>query len=539
MKSCRRRVLTVLGAIGVLLGGGCHRAPPPSLSADVQTVGRSTSPCDLASLTGLRLEGGRVLAVSPVSAGGFTPEGTTRPVPELPAFCRVQAVATPTPGSRIHFEVWIPEGAWNGKLVVTGNGGYSPALGYGDMAKALRQGYAAIGGDTGHQTADSNDLTFVVGHPQRMADWGTRSIHAITVPGKQIVAALGGQPASRAYFYGCSTGGHQAYAEVQRYPGDFDGVIAGAPGNDRVRLNVGFLWQFVTNRERGRNDQLILPAAKLPMVTRAAVTACDARDGVTDGVVDDPRDCRWDPAALECRGPDASHCLTAPQLDALRRMYAGARNPRTGEQLYPGWPMSSETGWPQYWGRAEPARADFWRHWVFGDPAWDWWTFDFDRDVQRADAAVGRTIDHTSPDIDAFRARGGKLIVYQGWQDPVVSALGTVAYYERVRERQRSQAPTDTFFRLFMVPGMGHCAGGEGANSFGNAGTTPPLVDADHDLLAALDRWVELGIAPDRIIASRVVDGAVTRTRPLCLYPKRATYTGAGSTDDAANFVCT
>jgi feruloyl esterase len=230
-------------------------------------------------------------------------------------------------------------------------------------------------------------------------------------------------------------------------------------------------------------------------------------------------------------------------------MYAGARNPRTGAQIYPGWPKGSEaltvapdgtpiTGWHQYWGTAEPTRADFWRLWVFSDSHWNPWTFDFDRDLARADSTVGRMVDQTSTDLDAFRRRGGKAIVYQGWQDPVVNALDTIDYYERLRARQGSQAATDAFFRLFMVPGMGHCGGGPGATSFGNPGPPPPIVDAQHDVLAALDAWVERGVPPDRIVASRVENGAVTRTRPLCPYPRRAAYTGSGRTDDAASFVC-
>ena len=507
-------------------------------------------PCDLASLAPLKLDGARVVAASVTPANNFSPAGPQRPLAALPAFCRVRAVATPTTDSRIEFELWIPElSTWNGKLVVTGNGGYSPALSYGDMANALRQGYAALGGDTGHQTDNPNDLSFVVGHRERMVDWGTRSIHAITVPGKRIVAELQGRTPSRVYFYGCSTGGHQGFAEIQRYPDDFDGVIAGAPGSDRVRLNVGFLWQYLANHERGNDSAPILPASKLPAITRSVVAACDARDGVVDGVVDDPRACAFDPAVLECRGTDASGCLTAPQLAALRRMYAGARNPRTGEQLYPGWPVSSEalmvapdgtplSGWHQYWGRSEPTRVDFWRYWVFDDPKWSWWSFDFDADVRRADSTAGRAVDQTNPDLRAFRASGGRAIVYQGWQDPVVNALGTVQYYERVRARQGSQAEVDDFFRLFMVPGMGHCAGGTGATSFGNAGTAPPVLDADHDLLMALDRWVDRGVAPSRIVAAKVTGGTVTRTRPLCPYPRRAVYSGRGSTDDADNFVC-
>jgi feruloyl esterase len=448
--------------------------------------------------------------------------------------CRVQANVSAAAGSLINFEVWIP-GSWNGKLVVTGNGGYGNTPSTRDMTQAVAAGYAAIGGDTGHQTPTPDDLLWGAVHPERIIDWGSRSIHAITTPGRRIVERAGGRAVRRSYFDGCSTGGHQAYAEIQRYPEDFDGVVAGAPGNNRVRLNAGFLWQFLANRRRGDNAATLVPASKLPMITQAVVAACDKDDGVADGVVDDPRSCRFEPSSLLCKAGDGPGCLTQDQVDALDRMYAGARNPRTGAQVYPGWPKSSEaltvsangqpqSGWHQYWGNAEPTRVNFWRYWVFGQPNWDWWSFDFDRHLAEADEKVGRLIDQVNPDLRVFKARGGKAIVYQGWQDPVVNALDTIAYYERVRDRQGSQQEVDGFFRLFMVPGMGHCSGGTGATSF--------------DALAALDAWVEKGIAPDRLIASRVVDGAVVRTRPLCPYPRKAVYTGSGSTDDAANFAC-
>ena len=460
--------------------------------------------------------------------------------------CEVKATTSSGPGSLITFEVWVPAG-WNGKLVVTGNGGYSNALSTGDMAAALAQGYAAAGGDTGHQTATPDDLLWGVDAPERILDWGTRSIHTILEPARRIAEAAGGRVPARSYFYGCSTGGHQAFAELQRYPHDFDGVIAGAPGHNRVRLNAAFVARFLANHEYGR-DEPILQASKLPLITKAVVEACDANDGVRDGIVDDPRTCRFDPATLACPADDAPSCLTGPQLGALRQMYHGLRS-ASGATIYPGWPMSSEAlvtavdgrpqvGWHQYWGGTEPARAAFWRRWVFRDPAWSWWTFDPDREVMDADRAVAYEIDQVSDDLDAFAARNGKAIVYHGWQDPVVNPLDTIAYYERVRARQGSQAATDRFFRLFLVPGMGHCRGGTGATRFGNQGSPSPVVDADHDLLSALDAWVERGRAPDRVIASRVIDGKVERTRPLCPYPLKATYGGAGSTDDAASFTC-
>jgi feruloyl esterase len=510
--------------------------------------GRSALACDPATFAGLKIDATAIRSVELVPEGGFTPAGPQTGFPTLQAFCRISASTSAVKGSRINFEVWVPE-RWNGKVVATGNGGYSNALNYHDMAYALSQGYAGTGGDTGHQTPTPDDLLWGAGHKERIVDWGTRSVHAILGPAKRIVTALHKAPVARSYFYGCSTGGHQAYAEIQRYPNDFDGVIAGAPGNNRVRLNVAFLWQFLANHERGDNTAPIIPASKLPAITKAVVARCDANDGVADGVVDDPRTCDFDPASLTCASIDEPSCLTARQVTAVKRMYDGAKNPRTGEQIYPGWPKSSEaltvtpsglpgTGWHQYSGGTEPARTAFWRHWVFANPKWDWWTFDFDRDLALAHKKIGALIDQVNPNIRAFKARGGKAIVYQGWQDPITNALDTIAYYEKVRARQASQQETDRFFRLFLVPGMGHCSGGTGTTNFGNQNGGSPIVDADHDLLTALDAWVERNRPPDRIIASRVVNNATVRTRPLCPYPQRAVYQGSGSTDDGSSFAC-
>jgi feruloyl esterase len=516
-------------------------------SADARTQSQvTTERCSVAALEGLSLDRTVVRSAAAVGAGTLRAQGPGAAV-SVPAHCRVEATVTTSADSLVNFEVWVPED-WNGKVVVTGNGGYSNAINTRDMAHALSQRYAAVGGDTGHQTPTPDDLLWGVDHPERIIDWGTRSIHAITMPARRIVERVRASSPRRAYFYGCSTGGHQGYAEMQRYPEDFDGVIAGAPGSNRVRLNAGFLWQFLSNHQPGDNAAPIVPASKLPIVTRAVVAACDASDGVTDGVVDDPRACRFDPDVLQCSG-DRTDCLTAAQVAALRKMYQGARNPRTGAQVYPGWPVSSEaltvspqgnpqSGWHMYWGNTEPTRAAFWRHWVFADAKWDWWSFDFDRHLALADEGVGRLIDQVNPDISAFKARGGKAIVYQGWQDPVVNALDTIDYYEQVRTRQGSQQEVDRFFRLFLVPGMGHCAGGTGATHFGNQNAPSPVVDAGHDLLSALDAWVEQGTAPSRIVASRVVNGATVRTRPLCPYPAKAVYKGTGSIDDATSFEC-
>jgi peptidoglycan/xylan/chitin deacetylase (PgdA/CDA1 family) len=487
----------------------------------------SVARCSVATLSALKLEATTVRTAQIVAEGPAS-NGVER------RSCRVQATVTTAADSAVNFEVWVPE-RWNHNVVVTGNAGYSNALSTRDMTLALSRRYAAVGGDTGHQTATPDDLLWGVDHSERIVDWGTRSIHAITGPAKRIAEQVGGNAIARSYFYGCSTGGHQGYAEIQRYPDDFDGVIAGAPGNNRVRLNVAFLWQFLANRRPHDDANPIIQPAKLPLITQAVVNACDGKDGVTDGVVDDPRRCDFDPAVLQCKSDEDSQCLTREQIATLRKMYAGARNPRTGEPIYQGWPKSSEAltllptgmpaiGWQQYSGGTEPARTNFWRHWIFNNPKWDWWSFDFDRDVATADEKVGRLIDQTNPDLGGFKASGGKAIVYHGWQDPVTNALDTISYYEQVRSRQGSQQEIDRFFRLFMVPGLGHCSGGTGATTF--------------DFLSALEGWVERGVAPDRVVASKVENGATVRTRPLCPYPQRAVYTGTGSTDEAANFVC-
>lgn len=506
-------------------GGGTEAAAPKA--------------CDPAALAALQLDNATITAATPIAAGSYTPPGSSSALADLPAFCRVQASARPSSDSLIHFEVWLPNtSAWNGKLVATGNGGYSPALSYTDMAYALRQGYATLGGDTGHQSADPSDMLWGVGHPEKIRDWGTRSVHAITVPGKQIVKEMLGKAPRRAYYLGCSTGGHQAYAQVQQYPQDFDGVIAGAPGNNRTALNAEFLWRYLANRESRANPALILTPAKAALITRAAVTACDGLDGVVDGVIDDPRACtreHFDVASLQCTGADSDTCLTAAQVQAAYKIYQGPRNPRTQEQIYPGQVVGSESGWPSYWGGAEPVRADYWRYWAFNDPQWDWWSFDFDQDLATARERLGPLVDHVNPDISAFKAHGAKLLVYQGWNDPVVVATDTIAYYDQVKAAQGSQSAVDSFMRLFMVPGMGHCSGGVGATSIRSSDAT--AADPERDVLAALDRWVEEGRAPERLIASGKVNDVI-RTRPLCPYPQRAVYVGTGSTDNADSFAC-
>jgi len=492
----------------------------------------------------LNLPGVAITSSTDVPAGEFTPPGSSTAL-ETPEFCRVVAVAKPTSDSVINFEVWIPPAAhWNQNFLGRGNGGYIGAISYGALANGLRRGFATASTDTGHT---GEDLKFAAGHPEKIVDWAYRSVHIMTESAKRIIRDYSGMLPRHSYFAGCSTGGHQALSEVQRFPADYDGVLAGDPGNDRVHLNVGFLWAFAATHDE--NGKTILPTSKLPLINRAAIAACDALDGIKDGIISEPQACHFDPGVLLCKGAENDQCLTAAQVGAVNKVYAGPRNPRTGEQIIAGYSPGSESamgdeyegGWKTYiTERNEPMRLEFWKYWVFHDAAWDWRTFDYDRDVIRADTALA-VVNASDPDLGAFKARGGKILMYSGWADPVGPAMDAVNYYQRVEEMLGGREKTESFFRLFMVPGMAHCRGGPGPTSFGGLSTIASPqneIDPEHDVLSALIQWVEKGSAPDHIITAHFTNGSVDRTRPLCPYPKVAHWNGSGSSDDAKNFAC-
>jgi hypothetical protein len=464
----------------------------------------------LASIT---LPNAAVTAARVYPAGEFTSGRTFK----VPAFCRVMATATPTADSDIKVEVWLPE-AWNGKLLGVDNGGFSGAINYAALAGAVTKGYAAVSTDTGH-TGDQ--MEFGIGHPEKIVDWAHRSVHEMTRIAKSVVERATGRAPARAYFTGCSTGGQQALSEAQRYPADYDGIVAGDPGNNRINLIYGFLWSWLATHDA--DGASILARAKLPALAQAAVAACDKNDGLEDGLIGDPRACRFDPSVLACRGDETNACLTPRQIDAAKKVYAGATT-KSGQQLYPGWSPGSEAGWTTYiTDPKEPVRIGLFRSWVFQDPSWDPRSFDWDKDVATVNAKYP-FLNATATDYRAFQSRGGKLLMYTGLADPVVSPADTFAYYESVVNAMGGTDATRSFYRFFPVPGMAHCGGGVGPNTF--------------DALAALQDWVEKGTAPDSIRASHATNGQVDRTRPLCAYPAVAHYTGAGSIDDAANFSC-
>ncbi len=501
----------------------------------------ATSCEDLAKVA---LPNAAISGAQSVAAGSFTPPDS-RPIEVTAAFCRVSLVLKPSSDSDIKLEVWLPASGWNGKFQGVGNGGFAGSIGWGQMAAAVAKGYATASTDTGHR-GGATDATWALGHPEKIRDFGYRAIHESAEKGKTLTKAFYGDAPKRSYFSSCSNGGRQALMEAQRYAGDYDGIIAGAPAN----YWIGLLSQAVYNNQATLGDPAsYIPAGKLPAIQAAALAACDANDSVKDGVIENPASCRFDPSVLLCKGEDGNSCLTAPQVAALKKLYDGPRNTK-GQRVMPGYSPGGEaepTGWAQWMTGAQPAQSlmyafgtQFFKNMIFNDAAWDFNTFNLDRDMKIAEEKAGADLAAVDPDLKAFKARGGKLILYHGWNDPAIPAGHVISYYESVQKKM-GQKETSEFVRLYMVPGMQHCVGGAGPNAFGQAGV--PAGDAQHDIAAALERWVEEGAAPKEIIATKFKSGAnsasgVLRTRPLCPYPQTASYKGSGSTDDAANFVC-
>jgi feruloyl esterase len=420
-----------------------------------------------------------------------------------PGYCQVEATLRPTSDSDIKIAVLLPLDRWNGKYQAVGNGGWSGDINWAAMETAVRRGYAASSTDTGHH---GGSASFALGHPEKLADYAWRSEHEMTVKSKAIIAAFYGKAPNLSYWNGCSAGGKQAMKEAQRFPDDFDGIIAGSPGLDWVgRANLS-MWVAQAVR---KEDASSLPADKLSVLHNAALAACDAADGLQDGVIEDPTRCNFDPKTIECAGGDAPTCLTAPQVEAARKIYAGP-----GQGIAPGLSRGGELGWATFAG-AKPFAIgfDYFKYVVFQDPNWDFQTLPFN-DGRKLDPGG---INAKDPDLSAFRKRGGKLIHYHGWSDPQIPPASSVDYYQSVLEKMGKSVPE--FYRLFMVPGMAHCGGGQGVNTF--------------DMVGALEQWVEHGQAPARIPASNK-----ERTRPLCAFPEVSRYKGSGNPDDAASFTC-
>ena len=497
------------------------------------------------SLTTLNLPDTTITSAQTVAAGAFIPPGANVPPPSvknLPAFCRVAATLKPAKDSDIKMEVWLPLTGWNGKYRGLGNGGFAGAIYYPGLAVAVSAGYASASTDTGH-SGSPVDARWALGHPDKIVDFGWRAIHEMTVKAKSIIQAFYGDAPKKSYFSACSNGGRQGLMEAQRFPEDYDGIIAGAPANYWTKVFATFIWDVQAMQAEPGS---YIGANKIPAIARAVVAACDAVDGVKDGVINDPRACHFH-LVLLCKEGDAETCLTAPQEAALKKIYDGPVD-AAGKQIFPGFLPGGEEGeggWVTWIDRGPGKDLQslfahgFYTNMISSKEPVDLKSINVEAAVKLADEQQGQTFNAVDPDLKAFARRGGKLIVYHGWSDAALPPQGSINYYNSVEEAMGPGKPA-LFMRLFMVPGMQHCGGGPGANSFGQF---TPAGDADHDVSLALERWVEKGIAPDKLIATKFVDDktekGVAMTRPLCPYPQAATYKGAGDINDAANFECT
>jgi len=476
------------------------------------------------SLSSLALPNAKIGLAQLVAAGEFQAPGNGKApgaaaFRNLPAFCRVAATLKPSSDSEIKIEVWMPAAGWNSSLQSVGNGAWAGSISFPAMATAVAAGYATASTDTGHS---GNSADFILGHPEKVTDFAYRAVHEMTVAAKAVVAAYYGKSATHSYWNGCSTGGRQALAEAQRYANDYDGIVAGAPANYVTHLQGQQVWmnQIVHEDEAG-----FISPQKFKLLHEAVLKACDAMDGVKDGVLEDPSRCHFDPKELACASGDSSNCLTPPQVEAARMIYSGPASAKTGKALFPGLERGSEAGWTTLSGAKPMSLADeTYKYLVFRDSNWNYMTFDPDRDMAKADAVISATMNSTDPNLKPFFGHGGKLLMYHGWADPGIAPRNSVNYYESVAEGMGGAKKAAESIRLFMVPGMGHCRGGDGTDNF--------------DAIAALADWVEKGKAPDRIEASHQTRGVVDRTRPLCPYPQTAVYNGTGSTDESANFSC-
>jgi hypothetical protein len=500
-----------------------------------------------------------------ITSSQLIPAGSYSPAPgsayaNLPEFCRVVGVSTPTPNSKIGFEVWLPTGtSYNGKFRQVGNGGFAGSIIYDDLADGIRRGYATASTDDGHQ--GFQDPTFAKNSPDRIADFGWRAVKETTDKSKAIIWAFTGTTPKFSYFTGCSDGGREALITAQRNPSDFDGIIAGAPANHWTHQFAGLGWDVQAAYDH-TTFAASLPPPALAVLSAGGRAQCAGKDGglPTDKFLTDPRLCAINWTTIQCTaGQDPATCLSAAQVAAVKAIYAGPKNPVTHKQIYPGYEPGSEdqAGMWQFWitgplgvgpfptfGLGTFYGEGFFANFVFNVALYNLMTFNFASDMTAADA-LAPDLNATNADLSAFRAHGGKLIEYVGWADPGVAPQDTINYYENVRTTlSLTYAEQQSFHRLFVVPGMGHCSGGPGATVFGNAPKVPaPVQDADHDVLKALELWRENGVAPQKITATKYVAdtpaSGIAFQRPICPYPQLPRYGGKPlDPNSASSYTC-
>ena len=472
---------------------------------------------DLASA---KLGKATITGATSVPAGEFTtPEqiGYGSQTFTVPAFCRVQlSIETATA------EVWLPV-AWNGKLTGWGNGGELGAIIYGEMYYGLATGYVSVSSDLGHQSA-GNDASWAYNRPDRIREFGYSSTHDMTVAAKELTQLYYGSSPAHSYFIGGSAGGRQALMEAQRFPTDYDGIASLYPGLGWTHLNAGFIAQEL---ELGgsANGTGQLSYEQTLSLNKAVLNACDANDGLRDGLIENPARCKFDPGVMACAVTHyRAACFNNAQIAATRALYEPLRL-SSGKIVYRGLAYGSEYEWScsvLHDAFDFPFANEWFQNEVYA-PGWDFHTFNADVDVPYADSLRAHTLNADSPNMDAFEAAGGKLVIAQGQSDAVVVPENTIDYYRHVRKRYGNA--TQNFVRLFMMPGAGHCAKAVGPSSW--------------DIFAVLENWVVNGIAPDSIVAYQFNDdGSLNRTRPLCPWPQQARYDGHGDVNDAKSFIC-
>jgi feruloyl esterase len=499
----------------------CDGEPARELESATQPL-----PCE--EIVSLQVDDTDIASAETVAAGAFEQPPANFPqfpadYSKLPAFCRVTGSIHPSPDSDIRFELWLPADGWNGRFLQTGNGGAAGSIFYFAMPEPLSRGYAVANTDTGHR-GGGGDFSWAAGHPEKLTDYQYRAVQELTRVGKAITEARYGRPPELSYFVGCSTGGRQGLKEAQRYPGDYDAIIAGAPANNWSPL---MSLTLLIERNLGPHG---LDIGKLGLLKEAAIAACDARDGVTDRVIAEPGKCDFDPASTQCQGELTDQCLSSQDVAAAQRIYAGVVS-ESGDVLMPGTGPGSEPGWAFFASPNFRIGSSFYRHVVMNDPGWNPATIDAHDALSLAEKVDGGAFSAMDPDLSGYIERGGKLLIYHGTTDGLIPYGSTVNYYESVVGRFGEDATSDSV-RLYLVPGMDHCAGGEGAYAI--------------DWLTAMETWTERGKTPQALPAVHpaVMPGLADAprgspfTRPVCPYPQLARYTGSGDETDAANYQC-
>lgn len=489
-----------------------------------------------AEIAKLALPDATVTSAESIAAGQYEKlEEATRGRPGLniagrlqmapnPAFCRIAATLKPVADSNIKIEVWLPLAGWNGKMLAVGNyGGWAGAgvLMYNGMLTGLYDGYATVSTDLGHGNSKEEQVgRYTLNSPTKVIDWAYRAAHLMTVHAKSIIKAYYGKAPSRSYMIGCALGGAEGLIAAKKYPEDFDGIVAGAPHTELASFSALQIYPgWLISQEPSR----LIPQFKYKTIHDAVVKRCASPIGQKDNVVEEPQKCDFDPKELQCKGADAPDCLTAPQVDLLQKIYAGPVNPRTNESIFPGMARGSELDMFGIANGREPTvPVNMFRYAVFDQPDWNWKAMDWDRDMATAVEFMRPLVD-VDADLEPFFDRGGKLLIYIGWNDNH-NPIDLIDYYQQLVKKSGAQK-TKNALRLFTMPGMGHCSGGPGCDTFNK--------------LSVIDAWVSNGRAPDQIVASKVESGKVVRTRPLCAWPQVSKYQGSGDTNEAANFSCT